>query len=224
MLNALLNEERAIVSSIAGTTRDTIEETLNINGILFRLIDTAGIRTDTTDEIELIGVGKSLEKMAEAEVVVYLFDVNTTTEEDLQTQVSHFTKEGYTYLLIANKCDVQGVAAAQAQFDLFENIYYISAKEKEAIDLLKQALYDSAISGSIQTENTIVTNARHHAALINVVNSLTEVEEGMDNELSGEFLAIDVRRSLHFLGEITGQVEIDRDILGTIFGKFCIGK
>lgn len=225
LLNALLNEDRAIVSDIAGTTRDTIEETLNINGILFRLIDTAGIRTETTDIIEQIGVGKSLEKMREADVVLYLFDVQTTTAADLQEQTTLFEQEQFKFILVANKCDLSGIEHARQQYTAITHpILYIAAKEKQAMDTIRQTLFDTAIEGSIQTENTIVTNARHHAALVHVVNSLTEVEQGMELGLSGELLSIDIRRSLQFLGEITGQVEVDRDILGTIFGKFCIGK
>jgi tRNA modification GTPase len=224
LLNAFLNEERAIVSDIAGTTRDTIEETLNINGIIFRLIDTAGIRTETADAIEEIGVGKSLEKMREADVVIYLFDVNTTTKTDLEAQEQLFKQENLQYLFVANKIDTLGFNAAQVKYKGITPILFISAKEKIAVEEVKQALFDAVIDGSIQSENTIVTNARHHASLLNVVNSLNEVQDGMDMGLSGELLAIDIRRSLHFLGEITGQVEIDRDILGTIFGKFCIGK
>lgn len=224
LLNAFLNEDRAIVSDIAGTTRDTIEEVLNINGIIFRLIDTAGIRTETADAIEEIGVGKSLEKMREADVVIYLFDVNTTSKADLEAQALLFAQEGLQYLFVANKIDMIGVSAAEEKYNGISPIIFISAKEKIAVDDVKQALFEAAIDGSIQSENTIVTNARHHASLVNVVNSLNEVEEGMEIGLSGELLAIDIRRSLHFLGEITGQVEIDRDILGTIFGKFCIGK
>lgn len=224
LLNAFLNEDRAIVSDIAGTTRDTIEETLNINGIIFRLIDTAGIRTETADAIEEIGVGKSLEKMREADVVIYLFDVNTTSKVDLATQAQLFEQENLQYLFVANKIDMLGIEAAQEKYAGITPIIFISAKEKIAVEDVKQALFDAAIDGSIQSENTIVTNARHHAALVQVVASLNEVEEGMEIGLSGELLAIDIRRSLHYLGAITGQVEIDRDILGTIFGKFCIGK
>src|SRR5690606_11568891 len=123
-----------------------------------------------------------------------------------------------------NKIDMIGLDAAAQKYDGISPIIFISAKEKIAVEDVKLALFDAAIDGSIQSENTIVTNARHHVSLVNVVNSLNEVEQGMEMGLSGELLAIDIRRSLHFLGEITGQVEIDRDILGTIFGKFCIGK
>lgn len=225
LLNALLNEERAIVSEIAGTTRDTIEEVLNINGLLFRLIDTAGIREHTSDEIEHIGVGRSLEKMRSADIVVYLFDVNETSLEELDTQLALFREEGLKYLLVANKTDEAGMAFAHQKFAPYvEEILFISAKARQHIDLLKQQLHDIVSEGGINTENTIVTNARHHAALQKVAECLSDIKSGMDNNISGDLLALDIRRCLYFLGEITGQVEVDRDILGTIFGKFCIGK
>jgi len=225
LLNALLNEERAIVSNIAGTTRDTIEEVLNIKGLLFRLIDTAGIREHTSDEIEQIGVGRSLEKMRSADVVVYLFDVQDTTPEELVQQRALLRSEGLRYLLVANKTDEQGEEEARMQFSaLADELLFISAKNRRAVDQLKEQLYNLVSEGELNTENTIVTNARHHAALLKVAECLKDIEAGMDNHISGELLALDVRRCLHYLGEITGQVEVDRDILGTIFGKFCIGK
>ncbi len=225
LLNALLNEERAIVSDIAGTTRDTIEETLNIKGLLFRLIDTAGIRENTTDTIEQIGVGRSLEKMRQADIVIYLFDAASEDEAAVLQQQQLFSTEGLRYLLVANKSDILGPDAAQQRFPaLWKELLFISAKEKTDIEAIRQHLYDSVSSGQINTENTIVTNIRHHAALQKVAECLHDIQTGMDNRISGELLALDIRRCLHYLGEITGQVEIDRDILGTIFGKFCIGK
>jgi tRNA modification GTPase len=225
LLNALLNEDRAIVSDIAGTTRDTIEEVLNINGVLFRLIDTAGIREHTNDEIEQIGVGKSLEKMRSADVVIYLFDVMNTTVAELEIQLELFRNEGLKYMLVANKTDESGIEKAKFLFnDYADKILFISAKIRTQIDALKQQLHDTVISGNVNTENTIVTNARHHAALQKVMECLVDIQYGMDKNISGDLLALDIRRCLHYLGEITGQVEVDRDILGTIFGKFCIGK
>jgi tRNA modification GTPase len=225
LLNALLNEERAIVSDIAGTTRDTIEEVLNINGLLFRLIDTAGIRQHTSDVIEQIGVGRSLEKMRNADVVIGLFDAEDSTAAEVIAEQDVFNQEGIKYLLVANKTDRSGEAAARGRFAGIDGeMLFISAKEKQHIDQLKQRLYDTVIEGRIHTENTIVTNARHHAALLKVAESLSDIKAGMDSNISGDLLALDIRRCLHFLGEITGQIEVDRDILGTIFGKFCIGK
>lgn len=217
LLNALLNEERAIVSDIAGTTRDSIEEVLNINGILFRLIDTAGIREHTADIIETMGVQRSRDIMKRADIVVYLFDVNEESSEELQQQKSVFEQEGMKYLLVGNKTDVEG---AQKSGD---NVLYISAKNKENIQALRQSLYDHVIGGKLNTEGTIVTNARHHAALQEVLKSLNDIKAGLDNHISGDLVALDVRRCLHYLGEITGQVTTE-DKLDYIFSKFCIGK
>lgn len=225
LLNALLNEERAIVSDIAGTTRDTIEETLNINGIVFRIIDTAGIREHTTDVIEQIGVSRTLEKMKSADVVVGLFDAEENTVEMIQDDKKHFEEGELHYLLVANKIDKAGEDKARQKFDgVDEKMLFISAKAKAHINLLKETLYAIAVSGNINAENTIVTNARHHTALLKVKETLDDIETGLLNNISGDLLAPDIRRCLNYLGEITGQVEIDRDILGTIFGKFCIGK
>ncbi|MFT3948508.1 MAG: tRNA uridine-5-carboxymethylaminomethyl(34) synthesis GTPase MnmE [Agriterribacter sp.] len=225
LLNALLNEERAIVSDIAGTTRDTIEETLNINGIVFRIIDTAGIREHTTDVIEQIGVNRSREKMKSADVVIGLFDAENDTVEMLAEDKKRFEEAGLHYMLVANKIDTSGEKRIREKFkDINSNLLFISAKQKEHIAELKEALYNIAVSGNINTENTIVTNARHHAALLKVKEALVDMRTGLLNNISGDLLAPDIRRCLNYLGEITGQIEIDRDILGTIFGKFCIGK
>lgn len=223
LLNALLNEERAIVSDIAGTTRDTIEETLNINGVLFRLIDTAGIREHTTDVIEQIGVGRSLAKMREANVVVYLFDVQDTDTRAFQQQVDLLEKDGLIYLPVGNKADSKLLAELQQEY-VHDEIIFLSAKDKTNIQQLKQALYDIAVGGTINTESTIVTNARHHAALLKIHESLQDIDAGMQENLTSDLLVLDIRRCLHYLSEITGRIEVDRDILGTIFGKFCIGK
>lgn len=225
LLNALLNEDRAIVSEIAGTTRDTIEEALNINGIIFRLIDTAGIREHSIDTIEQIGIGKSLEKMRNADVVIGLFDAAGSEPETIAAQAESFKKEGLHFLLVGNKIDTSGEENAKQKFSgIQEPIVFISAKNKQHINTLKQQLYNAAVSGSLHTENTIITNARHHVALKEVQVSLQDIKRGMTNNITGDLLALDIRRCLHYLGEITGQIEIDRDILGTIFGKFCIGK
>lgn len=223
LLNALLNEERAIVSDIAGTTRDTIEETLNINGVLFRLIDTAGIREHTTDVIEQIGVGRSLAKMREANVVVYLFDVKDTDTHAFQQQIGLLEKDGLIYLPVGNKADSKALANLQEEY-VHNDIIFLSAKDKTNIQQLKQALYDIAVGGTINTESTIVTNARHHAALLKIHESLQDIDAGMQENLTSDLLVLDIRRCLHYLSEITGRIEVDRDILGTIFGKFCIGK
>ena len=221
LLNVLLNEERAIVSEIAGTTRDTIEEIININGILFRLIDTAGIRK-STDAIEVIGVEKSMEKMQQADLVLYLFDVNSESQAELETALQQVQEQNKSYLLIGNKVDLLGEENAQQKFS-GDGVFFIAAKSNKHIDVLKERLVDKIVQGTIQPENTIVTNARHYAALQEVEKSLVDIKAGLDNKLSGDLLSLDIRRCLHFLGEITGEIT-NEDRLDYIFSKFCIGK
>lgn len=222
LLNALLNENRAIVSDIAGTTRDTIEEVLNIDGVLFRLVDTAGIREHTTDVIESIGVAKSLEKMHASDVVLYLFDVQETSGEDLAAAVAQLQAAHVHYLLVGNKSDVVPAATLQEKF-YERSIIFISAKENRSVEELKRSLLQQAISGDLNTEDTIVTNARHVEALQRLQSTLLEVSEGMEQQIPGDLLAIDIRRCLHYLGEITGEIT-NEDQLDFIFSKFCIGK
>lgn len=222
LLNTLLNENRAIVSDIAGTTRDTIEEVLNIKGVLFRLIDTAGIREHTQDLIESIGVAKSMEKMRAANVVMYLFDVNEIDENLLQDVVDNFTIEKIPYLLVGNKAEGDH-RVYQQKFASFPNIFFISAKQDVGIDALKEALVAKTIGGEINTESTIVTNARHFEALQKLGKALAEVQQGLDDHISGDLLALDIRQCLHYLGTITGQITHE-DQLDYIFSKFCIGK
>jgi tRNA modification GTPase len=224
LLNALLNEERAIVSEIAGTTRDTIEEALNINGVLFRLIDTAGIREHSLDVIENIGMERSKKAMAEADVVVYLFDVNSGYE-DVVSEIEAIKREGTKSIFVGNKVDEQGPNVAREKFYslLDEKIIFISAKEKDNIQELREMLYNQVVEGDIKQEGTIVTNARHHTALQEVLKSLEDIKSGMDNGLPGDLLALDIRRALYYLGEITGEIT-NEDKLDYIFSKFCIGK
>jgi tRNA modification GTPase len=222
LLNTLLNENRAIVSEIAGTTRDTIEEVLNIKGILFRLIDTAGIREHTQDKIESIGVAKSYEKMRAANVVMYLFDVNEISAIALQTVADDFRKENIQYILIGNKTD-GSEAAAKQKFAAFGNIIFISAKANTNIDALKDTLVSKAIKGDLNTESTIITNARHYDALRKLSEALADVQRGLSDKVPGDLLALDIRQCLHYLGTITGQIT-NEDQLDFIFSKFCIGK
>jgi tRNA modification GTPase len=222
LLNTLLNENRAIVSDIAGTTRDTIEEVLNINGVLFRLIDTAGLRLHTTDIIESIGVEKSFEKMRSANLVVYLFDVHNMDVAELQSVVNDFEKENLQYLLVGNKIDAAS-DKLQSYFSLFSNILFISAKDHINIDVLKLKLMELAVGGNINTEATIVTNARHHEALQQLAVSLRDIREGLNHQIPGDLLALDIRQSLHYLGLITGEITNENQ-LDFIFSKFCIGK
>ncbi|HRI24576.1 MAG TPA: tRNA uridine-5-carboxymethylaminomethyl(34) synthesis GTPase MnmE [Ferruginibacter sp.] len=222
LLNTLLNENRAIVSDIAGTTRDTIEEVINIEGILFRLIDTAGIRDHSNDVIELIGIEKSREKIKGSDEVIYIFDVNTETHADVQAAAALLQEANPNYLLVGNKTDLSGPDTAAAKF-AGEDILFISARDKFHIDLLRQRLVDKVIQGNIHAENTIITNARHYEALKEVGNSLRDIKTGLDNKIPGDLLALDIRRCLHYISEITGDIS-NENVLDYIFSKFCIGK
>ena len=222
MLNTLLNENRAIVSEIAGTTRDTIEETINIDGIIFRLIDTAGIRDHSTDIIELIGIEKTREKIAQSDEVIYLFDVNTESVEDINAAKKLIAETNNNFFLVGNKADIAGEENAKQKFSS-ENTIFISAKGALNIDALKQKLVNKVIHGNINTENTIVTNTRHYEALQKVYTSLIDIKTGLNNNISGDLLALDIRRSLHYISEITGDIT-NENVLDYIFSKFCIGK
>ena len=230
LLNTLLNEERAIVSDIAGTTRDTIEETLHIDGFTFRFIDTAGIR-DTKDQIEAIGIEKAKEKIKKAQIVLYLYNEKENTTDE----VIHFVTENYhkeaKFILLHNKIeDLQEVItpfdneilASIPEEYIFSQLR-ISAKENINIDELKKILSLYVKNLSPSAGNTIITNIRHYEALNNALQALEKVEEGMQIRLSGDLLAIDIRETLYHLGSITGAVSND-ELLGNIFSRFCIGK
>jgi len=233
LLNALLNENRAIVSDIAGTTRDTIEETLNIDGILFRLIDTAGIREHTADLVESIGVEKSLEKMKQADLVLYLFDVRDELSS-LDASLQPILETGTPYLLLGNKSDLMSSSALEEKFSGWKRvvngngqvhppILFLSAKAGTALQELKDRLVSAVVTGDLQTEQTVVTNARHYQALQQVASAIDDTLQAMDRGLPGDLIALDVRRCLHFIGEITGEINTE-DKLDYIFSKFCIGK
>jgi len=222
LLNTLLNENRAIVSEIAGTTRDTIEEVINIDGLLFRLVDTAGIRSHTADTIESIGVARAMEKRSQADLVIYLFDVNELDAAGLSAVEEEFKKEGLQYLLVGNKAD-RIMEQAREKFSAFPHLLLISAKEQLRIDELKSTLVQLVAAGGINTEATLVTNARHYEALQQLSRALADVKTGLDKNISGDLLAPDIRNCLHWLGEITGEIT-NEDQLDYIFSKFCIGK
>jgi len=222
LLNALLQEERAIVSEIPGTTRDTIEEVINIDGILFRLIDTAGIRQHTSDIIETLGVERSLDKMKTADLVLYLFDVDEQKSE-VAAMKGELEKLQLNYLLVGNKIDEQEEQEVRNNFSSIDSIVFISAKAHKHLEVLKERMVDKVILGQVQAEDTIVTNARHYHALKEVDKSLADIKTGLDNKLAGDLLALDIRRALHYLGEITGEIT-NEDQLDYIFSKFCIGK
>lgn len=222
LLNTLLNENRAIVSEIAGTTRDTIEETININGILFRLIDTAGIREHSQDVIENMGVIKSKEKIKEANIVLYLFDVNELKSGELSEIVAAIKHENPNVFLVANKTDLP-MKSAISMHNEDVNQIFISAKENIGIEQLKDALFAMAAGSGLNTENIVITNARHYAALAEISKSLQEIKLGLESRITSDLLAPDIRRCLYFLGEITGEIT-NEDRLDYIFSKFCIGK
>lgn len=222
LLNSLLNENRAIVSEIPGTTRDTIEEVINIEGIIFRLIDTAGIRQHTADLIESEGVERSLEKIKQADLVLFLFDAGDESNEIIARK-SEFEEQGLRFLLVANKIDQLNEAEIRNRFSKVGDIIFISAKHHLHTEALKTKMVDAVLQGSVQTENTIITNARHYHSLKEVAASLEEIKTGLNNKLSGDLLALDIRRCLHYLGEITGEITHE-DQLDYIFSKFCIGK
>jgi tRNA modification GTPase len=196
---------------------------INIDGILFRLIDTAGIREHTSDLIETLGMEKSFKEMKEADVVLYIFDVNEATSHELRAAGSDMNEKGIKHLLVLNKIDLVDEREAKEKFSGIDNIIFISAKEHKHTEVLKEKLVDSVLQGQLQTESAIVTNARHYHALKEVEKSLNDIKEGFDKKLSGDLLSLDIRRCLHWLGEITGEVT-NEDQLDYIFSKFCIGK
>lgn len=219
LLNALLNEERAIVSDIAGTTRDTIEDELNINGIIFRFIDTAGIR-DTADIIEAKGVERTLERMKQAKLIIYMVDALQTPEE-LEEQLQDLRKLDIPYLALVNKADLF-TPEQRLAFEKQE-VLFLSAKENIGVDELKTNLLAKVNLHHINTSETLVSNIRHVEALKNTENALYKVLNNIDNPVTSDFLAMDIKQALHYLGEITGTVTTD-DLLENIFSKFCIGK
>lgn len=223
LLNALLNEDRAIVSEIPGTTRDTIEEVINIDGILFRLIDTAGIRSHSSDTIETEGIKKSLQKMKQADVVIYLFDVNEISSKEFSGLVKDLEQQNPNLLLVGNKVDLYDEAVAREKFCSHSGIIFISAKNILHLEVLKEKMVDIVLQDQLKMESVIVTNARHYHALQEVHKSLLDIESNIQNNIPGDLLALDIRRCLHYLGTITGEVT-NEDLLDYVFSKFCIGK
>jgi tRNA modification GTPase len=222
LLNTLLNENRAIVSEIAGTTRDTIEEVINIDGILFRLVDTAGIREHTSGSIESMGIEKSLEKIAQSDIVMYLYDVNTMPADELQSIALKLKQDDRKFLLVANKSDL--ITADKVHpIENDPDILFISAKINHQIESLKERLVDMVMQGKVQTEDIVITNARHFNALREMNLSLQDIQNALDTNIPSDLVALDIRRCLHFLGEITGEIT-NEDQLDYIFSKFCIGK
>ncbi|WP_027879779.1 tRNA uridine-5-carboxymethylaminomethyl(34) synthesis GTPase MnmE [Mesoflavibacter zeaxanthinifaciens] len=231
LLNALLNEERAIVSDIAGTTRDTIEDELVINGIGFRFIDTAGIR-DTKDVVENIGIKKTFEKIEQAQVVVFLFSANEfkTQSERLIVEVEKIKNKFplKPMLIIANKVDQLSEEEKEEVSQSLNTIQHIealmiSAQNNEGVEDLKDKLIGFVNTGALNNNETIVTNTRHYDALLKAFEEIQKVKYGLETGLSGDLMAIDIRQALYHFGEITGEITSD-DLLGNIFANFCIGK
>ena len=221
LLNQLLGEDRAIVSNIAGTTRDVIEETLNIDGILFRLIDTAGIR-ENAEEIEAMGIERSKEKIRQAAVVLCMADstVDGSLEEVLQwAQEIRETYPDKKVLVLANKADMNSIHTARS----LSGVEEISAKEGKGIDELKKELVAQVVGDFSLANDTIVSNARHYDALRRTAESLEKARFGLENNITADFVAMDIRQAMYDLGTITGDISTD-DLLGNIFSKFCIGK
>lgn len=235
LLNALLNEERAIVSEIAGTTRDTIEDELVINGISFRFIDTAGIR-ETKDVVESIGIKKTFEKIEQAQVVVYLLDSSGILDFRFQTSDSskldnvkiEVEKIRNQFplkplIIIGNKADTLTESQIQNLKSEIPEILLISAKENTNIEALKNQLLSFVNTGALRNNETIVTNTRHYDSLLKALEEIQKVKFGLQSNISSDLMAIDIRQALYYFGEITGQVTND-ELLGNIFANFCIGK
>ncbi|MFM2229789.1 MAG: hypothetical protein RL607_1047 [Bacteroidota bacterium] len=230
LLNALLNEDRAIVSAIAGTTRDTIEDELNINGIGFRFIDTAGIR-DTEDYVESIGIQKTFEKIEQAQVVLYLFE-SVQLNANTANAVAEIEKIKNKYplkqlVVVVNKIDLLTAEEITAIQNLLAPLsvhqILMSAKEKQGVDALKNELLSFVNTGALRNNETIVTNSRHYDALLKALEAIQKVKWGMESQVPSDLVAIDIREALYYFGEITGEVTND-ELLGNIFANFCIGK
>lgn len=228
LLNALLNEERAIVSEIAGTTRDTIEDEISIGGIGFRFIDTAGIR-ETKDVVESIGIKKTFEKIDQAQVVVFLADsLNFKEDVFIHSFKIEIEKIKNKYplkplLIVANKVDKLDDHQIKSITTEIPQIHFLSAKNGVGVDELKDKLLSFVNTGALRNNDTIVTNTRHYDSLLKALDEIDKVKHGLESGLSGDLLAIDIRQALYHFGEITGQVTND-ELLGNIFSNFCIGK
>lgn len=219
LLNVLLNEERAIVSDIPGTTRDVIEDEMVLGGINFRFIDTAGLR-ETQDVIEAIGVQRTRDRMKKASLIIYMFDLTQTSAEEIKHEVEGLEKLGIPFIKVGNKIDQ---ADPKMLGQLTQDYVLISASNKINIQNLKDRILSHFHINNVKTGDVMVTNIRHYQGLLQTHEALQRVLDGMSNEVTGDFLAMDIRQALHYLGEITGTITTD-DLLDNIFSKFCIGK
>ena len=225
LLNILLEEDRAIVSDIAGTTRDTIEEILNIHGIEFRLIDTAGIR-EAHDQIESIGVQKTMEKIQQSAVLIYMFDVAEMGATEVWEDLQKLTDSPAKLLVVANKMDLNPYLKAEEYISELlspEQFIPVSALNQMYIEFLKEKLFATVVEGDLNLENPVVSNARHLGAFQQCAGSLVQALKNIEADITSDFVAMDVRQAIHYLGEITGEISTD-DLLENIFRNFCIGK
>lgn len=220
LLNTLLKEDKAIVSDIAGTTRDTIEDVISINGILFRFIDTAGLR-NTTDTIENLGIERTIEKVQKAEIVLYLIDASIERKPELYDKIKPYLSDK-KLIIILNKIDKAVLKLNQENFTNAE-IIEISAKHKTNIEKLEKAVANATNYTKFDENDVIITNTRHYEALLRSYESSDEVISALNQGLTSDFLSVDIRAMLNYLGEITGEVT-NNEILGNIFANFCIGK
>ncbi len=225
LLNALMNEDRAIVSDIAGTTRDTVEDEIVLNGVGFRFIDTAGIR-DTENEVEALGVERTYQNVRKASVVLYMVDASSDEKEKVEQHLKNMREEGEgekTVILVVNKIDqADDQERIKKRFQDQEKVAFLSASQGEGIEDLKQELVSLVEGGDVGLDH-MVTNERHYEALSKAKEGMDRVKQGMDQGMTGDLLALDLRDALHHLGRITGEITTD-DLLGNIFHNFCIGK
>lgn len=232
LLNRLVKEERALVSDIHGTTRDVIEDTIILQGITFRFIDTAGIR-ETHDTIESMGIERTFQKLDQATIVIWLIDATHAPQEIEALSAKILPRCHSKHLIVAfNKADKIDDATRQQLTRLYDHLthkmtntshIFISASHSQNIDVLEALLAQTVNLPQTDDNDIIVTNARHYEALMHAHNAIQRTLDGLQSNLSGDFLAQDIRECMHYLGEITGQISTD-EILGTIFSKFCIGK
>ncbi|MDC6364401.1 MULTISPECIES: tRNA uridine-5-carboxymethylaminomethyl(34) synthesis GTPase MnmE [Flavobacteriaceae] len=220
LLNALLNEERAIVSDIAGTTRDTVEDHISLNGINFRFIDTAGIR-ETEDVVEKIGIERTFDKIEKARLIIFLFDRMDFDRLELEKIKQKYPNK--QLLVICNKVDLLTEEQKQTLSKEMPHLLFLSAKQQVGMAALEEKLLDLVDSGALSGDSTIISNSRHYDALLKALEEIQKVKEGMDAGLASDLVAIDIKQALFHLGEITGSVTTD-DLLGNIFSNFCIGK
>lgn len=233
LLNALLNEDKAIVSEIAGTTRDSIEDEIKIGGVSFRFIDTAGIR-ETEDIVENIGIKRTYQMVDKAKVILYLIDIAKDTKEHIEKNIKEIRNRikdsDQELIILGNKIDqiehFSEVIPEEIKDKVSESEtrIFLSADKKINLDQLTDLLKQIAEEKLKGANNVLVSNARHYEALKNALDAMKRVSDGLEQNITGDFLAMDIRQGLFYLGEITGTIEIDRDILGSIFSKFCIGK